>query len=140
MASLKKQQAYRKGARAEMQAAAYLRLKGYEILAMRYKTPVGEIDVIARKGRALVFVEVKARACEAEGLEAVHYRARRRIEQAALHFIALHEAVYSGYALRFDVIVVAPKQVMSKPDTALSLKVSGVALIHHLDNAWLAGE
>src|SRR5258707_15299491 len=54
--------AFRTGISAEARACAYLILKGYRILAKRYRTPHGEVDVIARRGRALVFVEVKARA------------------------------------------------------------------------------
>ena len=53
--------AHRLGLRAEMLAAMLLRLKGYRILAQRLKTPAGEIDMVARRGRSLAIVEVKAR-------------------------------------------------------------------------------
>ncbi|MFW5833612.1 MAG: YraN family protein, partial [Pseudomonadota bacterium] len=52
----------RRGHDAEARAAWWLRLKGFRILACRYRTPVGEIDLVARRGRLLVFVEVKYRA------------------------------------------------------------------------------
>ena len=63
--------AERRGRRAETLAAWYLRLKGYRILARRYRTPVGEIDLIVRRGRLVAFVEVKRRPTEAEAAEAV---------------------------------------------------------------------
>jgi len=63
---------YSKGLRAETLAAWYLRFKGYRILAMRYKTRVGEIDLIARRGRSLVFAEVKWRPDRRTAMEAVH--------------------------------------------------------------------
>ncbi len=47
---------------AETRCALGLRLRGYRVLARRYKVPVGEVDIVARRGRTLVFVEVKARA------------------------------------------------------------------------------
>ena len=54
--------AFRTGLSAESRAAAYLMLKGYRILAKRFRTPHGEIDIVARRRHLLVFVEVKARA------------------------------------------------------------------------------
>ncbi|HEV7822172.1 MAG TPA: YraN family protein, partial [Burkholderiales bacterium] len=54
--------AFRTGISAEARACAYLILKGYRIPAKRYRTPHGEIDVIARRGKTLIFAEVKARA------------------------------------------------------------------------------
>lgn len=53
--------AYRRGLFAETVTALLLRLKGHRILARRYKTPVGEIDLVALKGRRLAFIEVKRR-------------------------------------------------------------------------------
>lgn len=72
-----------KGRRAEAIAALYLQIKGYHILARRVRTRVGEIDLVARKGDTLVFVEVKARATLDSGLFALHPAARRRIEAAS---------------------------------------------------------
>jgi putative endonuclease len=59
---MKRQSAERGGRRAESLAAWWLRLKGWRILARRVRTPVGEIDLVARRGRTIAFVEVKARA------------------------------------------------------------------------------
>ena len=61
MAKSKKVSSYQKGQKGENRAAAYLRLRGYRVLERNYRVPQGEIDLIARKGDALVFVEVKAR-------------------------------------------------------------------------------
>ncbi len=84
-----------------------LRLKGFRILARRYRTPVGEIDLIARRGRLVAFVEVKRRPSEAEAAEAVTAAGRRRIARAASAWLAAHPAAAS-LDLRFDVIVCAP--------------------------------
>lgn len=105
----KRQRAERAGLRAEMLAAWFLRLKGYRILAMRYRTPVGEIDIVARHWRTLVFVEVKARSSAEEygmALEAVN---TRRISRAANHYLA-HRRLSIDTDMRFDVIFLAPRQ------------------------------
>ena len=72
----KKITAYQKGHWAEILAAAYLWLKGYKILTRRYKSPVGEIDLIAQKGRTLAAVEIKARDEISTALEAVNAKTR----------------------------------------------------------------
>lgn len=95
------------GRRGETVAALYLNLKGYRIVARRVKTPVGEIDLIARRGRVTVFVEVKARSFshqEGEALAAVNYR---RITRAAQLWLARRPELADG-DLRFDVIFLAP--------------------------------
>ena len=61
-----RRRAERGGRRAEALAALWLRLKGWTILARRVRTPVGEVDLIARRGRTIAFVEVKARASAAD--------------------------------------------------------------------------
>ena len=96
-----------RGRRAERIAAWRLRLAGYRVLACRYRTPVGEIDLIAQRGRRLVMVEVKARPTEASARQAVPERQRRRIEMAARRFLAANPR-YRGHAVRFDVIAVVP--------------------------------
>ena len=95
------------GRRAEAIAAWYLRLKRYRILARRYRTPVGEIDLIARRGRTIAFVEVKLRPSEAEAIEAVRPSAARRIVRAADYWLAAHPAA-TGLDLRFDLMVAVP--------------------------------
>jgi putative endonuclease len=95
------------GRRGEEVAAWYLRLKGYRIVATRVKTPVGEIDLIARRFGTTAFVEVKARQHrgeEATALEAVN---TSRISRAAQYYVARHPAL-AETPLRFDVIFLAP--------------------------------
>ncbi len=96
-----------RGRRAERIAAWRLRLAGYRVLARRYRTPVGEIDLVARRGRRLVMVEVKARPTEALARQAVPERQRRRIAMAARRFLAAHPR-YRDCTVRFDVVAVVP--------------------------------
>ncbi|MCB1501872.1 MAG: YraN family protein [Bauldia sp.] len=102
-----RQRAERSGRWAESLAAWYLRARFYRILARRYRTPAGEVDLIARRGRTIVFVEVKQRPTETEAIEAVRPAARRRIARAAEHWIASHPGAL-GFDRRFDVIAVLP--------------------------------
>jgi putative endonuclease len=95
------------GRRGEWWAALYLRLQFYRILATRVKTPVGEIDLVARRGDVTVFVEVKSRSFshqEAEALLAVN---RQRIVRAAQAWLMRNPSAMAG-GLRFDVIFLAP--------------------------------
>ena len=94
---MKRQQAERGGRRAERLAAWWLRLKGWRILAVRARTPVGEVDLVARRGRTLAFVEVKARATEADAALALDDWRLRRVARAA-------EALAPRYAREGDVI------------------------------------
>ncbi len=109
---------YERGLWAELYATLYFFLKGYRILAWRYKTPVGEIDLIVARKSWIVFVEVKQRRSIEEAVFAVTPLMRRRIEAAAGHFLARQRKEMSS--LRFDVVA-----------------VSGLC-IRHLDNAWEA--
>lgn len=96
------------GHRGEALAAWFLRLQFYRIIATRYKTPVGEIDLIAQRFGTTVFVEVKARNQKsgyAEALEAVN---TSRIVRAAQYWLAKHPAT-AETPFRFDVIFVAPR-------------------------------
>ncbi len=102
-----RQVAFRFGLTAESRAAALLVAKGYRIAARRFKSPVGEIDIVARRKRSLVFVEVKAREALDDAAEAVTPRQRRRIVAAAEAWLALHPDDVTC-AIRFDVILVAP--------------------------------
>ncbi|MGN6487444.1 MAG: YraN family protein [Devosia sp.] len=94
------------GRRGETLAAWFLRLKGYRILASRFKTPMGEIDLVAQRFGTLVFVEVKARRSGslADAWLAVN---DRRIARAAGYFLARHPR-YAASDLRYDVIFLAP--------------------------------
>lgn len=92
---------------AETACAAWLRLTGYRILARNYRVPVGEIDIVARRGQVLVFVEVKARSSRAAGAEALSPRQQRRIGRAAEQFLA-GRGDLAGFDVRFDLMLVQP--------------------------------
>ena len=99
--------AERRGRRAEAFAAWFLRLKGYRVLARRYRTPAGEIDLVVRRGRSVVFVEVKQRPDAEAALEAVTQASRRRIARAAALWVSRHPAA-ADLNQRFDVILARP--------------------------------
>lgn len=99
--------AHAAGLRAEAMAAWMLRLKGYSILARRMKTRAGEIDLVARRGRVLAFVEVKARGDLDAAAEALLARQRARLVRAAELFVAARPAL-AGHDMRFDLVQVAP--------------------------------
>ncbi|MCP4385101.1 MAG: YraN family protein [Hyphomicrobiales bacterium] len=103
----RRRKAEARGRRAETLAAWWLRLKLYRVLARRFRSGAGEIDLIARRGRTLVFVEVKQRASVDEGLAAIKPAARRRIARAAELWIARHPAL-AALDRRFDVIITIP--------------------------------
>ena len=98
--------AFRLGLSAESRAAMFLIAKGYRIVARRWKTPFGEIDIVARRRRALVFVEVKARDRADEAAEAVTERTKRRIARGELWLA--HHPDDNKRDIRFDVMLVAP--------------------------------
>jgi len=100
-------QAERRGRSAEALAAAYLRAKGYRILARRFRVPVGEVDLVAKRGRTLAFVEVKARRTGDAGIEAITPQGRARIARAAEAYLSRYPAA-AALTLRFDVVVIAP--------------------------------
>jgi len=81
--------------------------KGFRIVARRWKSPVGEIDLIARRGRLLVFAEVKARARLDDAAESLSERQRRRIAAAAEIWLA-NNPDDATCDMRFDAILVAP--------------------------------
>lgn len=103
--------AERWGRWAEVLCIIRLRLTGWRILSQRRAglrgTGVGEIDIIARRGRVLAFIEVKARPTRDAGLEAVTSHQQQRIARAARHFLA-GRADLGTLDARFDVMVVGP--------------------------------
>lgn len=103
---MKRQRAEREGRRGELTAEIFLRAKGWSILARRRKTPLGEIDLIARRGRLIAFVEVKWRR-NADDLAIAIDEFRLRRVAAAAEAIA-HEYASDGDDLRIDVILLAP--------------------------------
>lgn len=102
-----RRRAHALGLSAETLAAWYLRLTGWRILKRRYKTKVGEIDLIAKKRKTVAFVEVKARKNRLAALEAVTPASQQRISRAARIFVTEHPKA-GFFTLRFDVIVVRP--------------------------------
>jgi putative endonuclease len=102
-----RQRAERLGRFAESLCVARLRLAGYRIVARRLRSPLGEIDLIARRRRILAFIEVKARLTEEEALFAVTPAQTGRIERAAMGFISRRPA-YARFDLRYDIMVVLP--------------------------------
>ncbi|MBK6801205.1 YraN family protein [Novosphingobium sp.] len=95
-----------RGRRGETLAAWYLRFKGWRIVAQRVKTPRGEVDLIARRGRTLAFIEVKWRATAAQLDHAVDPYRLRRVAAAAEVLAARHAR--PGDTLRIDVLLLAP--------------------------------
>jgi putative endonuclease len=115
---MKREAAEKGGRRAETIAAWWLRLKGWAILARRVRTPVGEVDLVARRGRTVAFVEVKARATADQAALALDdYRLRR--VAAAAEALA-YRYVRPGDDLRVDAVFVVPGR-----------------LPRHLPNVWL---
>jgi putative endonuclease len=102
--------AFRTGLSAEARAAAYLMAKGYRILAKRFRTPPGEIDLIAKRRNLVAFVEVKARATLDEAAFAVTPRQQSRIIDAAQGWLIAHPE-HAELELRFDAILIAPRRL-----------------------------
>lgn len=105
--SANKRKAERRGRWAEALAALWLRAKGYRIIGQGVRRPGGEIELIARRGAVVAFVEVKARATLAQAADAVTPRQRRRIEAAATAFLAGRPDLAESH-IRFDVVLVRP--------------------------------
>jgi putative endonuclease len=105
-----RQVAFRTGISAESRAAALLIAKGFRILARRWRSPVGEIDIIARRRALLVFVEVKARETLDDAAWSVTERQRARIIAAAEVWLARFpdERIRD---IRFDAMLVAPGRI-----------------------------
>lgn len=106
--------AARRGRRGEILAVWWLRLSGWRVLARGFSIGrgrgAGEVDIIARRGAVVAFVEVKARRDLDRAAEAITARQRQRIRRAAQAFIA-HRPELAGCALRFDAMLVTPKRL-----------------------------
>lgn len=103
----RRQRAFIWGTYAEVIAAIYLMAKGYVVLARRFRTPQGEIDLIARRASTIAFVEVKARASLSQCLEAVTPRAEWRLSRAAGLWLARNPS-YAPFTLRYDILAIRP--------------------------------
>ena len=106
------------GRRGERLAGWWLRLKGWSILDRRVRTPAGEIDLVARKGNLIAFVEVKTRATAAELEFAIDERRLARVAAAAEYLMPRYAG--PGDDIRVDVILLAPG---TRP--------------RHIENAWI---
>lgn len=104
-----RRQAFRRGHRAEILCLWHLRLRGYRILARRFRVLSGEIDLIARRGGTLAAIEVKARADFDAASEALTRRQQQRIMRAVAHFLGGRPDL-ATLAARFDVMLVAPRR------------------------------
>ncbi len=93
------------GSAYEQVAAAFLESRGYRILELNYRNRYGEIDIIARDGQYLVFVEVKYRKDLSEGLpaQAVNYNKQRKITKVAMYYCSGHN-ISEYEPMRFDVV------------------------------------
>lgn len=94
------------GHKGEDLAVKFLKKKGYDIVARNYKTPIGEIDIIAKDGDTTVFIEVKTRANETFGypFEAVNQNKRRKLKNLALLYLKKQRV---EFPVRFDVISIS---------------------------------
>ena len=102
-----RRRAHRFGLRAELIAALLLRLKGYQVLDLRFAAAGGEIDLVARRGATIAFVEVKARDDLDAAAEAITETKRRRIGRAARVWLARNPWA-AALNLRGDAVFVAP--------------------------------
>jgi putative endonuclease len=122
MTNHSRQVAERKGRRAELIARLWLQIKGYRILEARFKTKVGEIDIIAKKGKTIAIVEVKARTSKTTALESLATRQRRRIERSTEFWLKKAGYIHTT-SPRFDIIAIVPRRFPI-----------------HIKNAWRLGE
>ena len=102
-----RQHHFRKGIWAEHIAAWFLRFKGYRLLKQRWRTPVGEIDLLMKKGNTLVVIEVKYRPTYEQAVESIHRSQQRRLLKAGQ--VALQRYGTPKTTLRFDAFVIYKK-------------------------------
>lgn len=107
MGKTKRQQAFERGHAAEILCMWLLRLKGYRICERRFRTPLGEIDIIAIRRKTVTFVEVKARVNLDAAMSAITPHQQKRISRAALFYLSRHAKI-CNYNCRFDVMFVRP--------------------------------
>ncbi|MBY0583075.1 MAG: YraN family protein [Sphingomonas sp.] len=113
-----RQAAEARGRRGERLAAWWLRLKGWRILDQRVRTPAGEVDLVARRGNLIAFIEVKTRASAAELDLAIDERRLARVAAAAE--VLMPRYATAGEDIRVDVVLIAPG---ARP--------------RHIENAWM---
>ncbi|MEM9108381.1 MAG: YraN family protein [Pseudomonadota bacterium] len=103
----RRQRAERRGHFAEALAAIALMLKGYRIVARRFRTKAGEVDLIARKGDLIALIEVKARSSERAAVDAVTVTAARRIGAAGDIWLSRQRDA-AQLSIRCDIVAVVP--------------------------------
>ncbi|MSP20777.1 MAG: YraN family protein [Alphaproteobacteria bacterium] len=118
MSRLDRRAAERGGRIAETKCAVWLMLHGWRIVARRSKHPVGEVDLVARRGRVLAFIEVKARGSVSAAAESILPRQQERIARAAAAFLQTRPHL-AALDPRFDVMLGASRR-----------------LLVHIPNAW----
>lgn len=106
---MNRQKAEKRGRGAETLAAMWLRLHGWRILARRARVPGGEVDIVARRGRTLAFVEVKARATEQAARFSLDSYRLRRVVTAAERLAPRY--MREGDDLRIDAIYIVPRKL-----------------------------
>lgn len=116
---------YRRGRFSELVAAAALMAKGYRILARRCRTPYGEIDIVAKRGKRLAFVEVKRRLTRLEAEAAITPRQAGRIARAAAFWIGRNPR-YRDHEQGLDAVLVTPGRLPVHLLDALHLTRGGV--------------
>jgi putative endonuclease len=114
----------RRGRLSEWLAAALMMAKGYRILGRRVRTPHGEVDLVAVRGKRLAFVEVKRRPTRLEGEAALTPRQAGRISRAAEYWVARHPA-YRDHEQGLDAILVLPGRLPAHMPGALHMSPSG---------------
>lgn len=105
----RRQRALRRGSRGEWLASLALMLKGYRIVERRYRTKLGEIDLIARRGDLVLIVEVKVRSTLVQAMEAIGRMSERRIAAAADLWL-MRQPDHARLSLRFDMVAVLPRR------------------------------
>lgn len=105
--SRKRSQHYRFGLWAEFLCRCRLKLQGYQIRAIRYRTAAGEIDIVASRGMVVAIIEVKARQNFSSALESLNHQQRQRIVRATAIMLA-QQPHMNNRIVRFDVMLVTP--------------------------------
>lgn len=111
------------GVIAEYVSAFYLILKAYSVLTMRYRIKEGEVDLIIRRGRTIAFVEVKARADFASGMDAIDEMKLKKFRKAVDHWL-MRNPWAEAYTLRGDAVVVRPWRLPVHIEDAFPLALS----------------
>lgn len=106
---------YQTGLQAERAVASCLRCRGFTIMAQRYRTEAGEIDLVAHKGRVIHFIEVKKRGALEKARQCISFHQRQRIARAAEIFLAQH-AVGPEWDNQFDAVFVVGRTLYWLPD------------------------